>query len=811
MNSATDILLQGGDAAGKIEQSGSGSIVAFGGGATAGDGNVLFRGPAAVEFLGSGNNVAVLAAENVNGICYVDADNFTVGSVTVKQLTALTPATTDVMFNGITSAKHVYLSSTNGTVGLNGDIKATLGDIIVDAKNGLITVNSTLDAGTKSVGLWSNVGASDTATGVITANGLQIGGAGNFDLTLGNHTFAVLSMGADTKGSGYAAPASVKVIEADGFSVGDLTLECCTITRSTVGGNVTGIASLEALAGNITQTSALTVGSLEAIAGGGNITLTNTANVLPTVAASATGDIRLTTSGAMSVGSVDGTDGITGGTFVSLSSNGLTQSQAIVAPDGLAVLGSGAAVLGNAGNMIGQYAANTTGSLTINETAAVTLGSAGGTAGVTVGSSLTINATGQNISQTAAVVAPTATLNNGSGNVALTNAANNFGTVSAPTTGKLELADANNISVTDVAGSSVGVAAGGDVTITSPGSVNMGVISGQKISITAAQNITDANGQDNNITASVDTTLVATGGTVVTVPARDPFRGVNTPTLYAFGGGTTATTNDGAASVDVWGQVGNDTIVVIGNPPGSVWLNGRRIGVEPVGIIANALQSDLNSIGTVALNAPLGRADIQNELTYSTNSPRVTAENSPAPGVGPSPSMFVIGGPGQLLPSGVSQQPGGGLNVPGVVGVTGVPAQTGQAGQVGQVGQVGGSSPIMVLQPGSSVNVNGNMVVMSANGDVLITLSSAVSGAGAGAGGLSGLSSITITPTDSGFEATGRVASGGFSGLEGGVAGNTQLKALLDQIADFLPEEYRRKWGLRAKGSDASGIKVSQL
>jgi hypothetical protein len=185
----------------------------------------------------------------------------------------------------------------------------------------------------------------------------------------------------------------------------------------------------------------------------------------------------------------------------------------------------------------------------------------------------------------------------------------------------------------------------------------------------------------------------------------------------------------------------------------------------------------------------------------------VTAENAPATGVGPSPSMFVIGGPGQLLPSGVSQQPGAGLNVPGVVGVTGAP---GQAGQAGQIAGVGGSSPVMILQPGSGVNLpNGTVVAIAQNGDVLITLPSSVSGSGSS--GFAGVSSITITPTDTGFEATGRVASGAFTGLEGGVAGNAQLKSLLDQIADFLPEEYRRKWGLRAKGSDASGIKVSQL
>jgi len=94
---------------------------------------------------------------------------------------------------------------------------------------------------------------------------------------------------------------------------------------------------------------------------------------------------------------------------------------------------------------------------------------------------------------------------------------------------------------------------------------------------------------------------------------------------------------------------------------------------------------------------------------------------------------------------------------------------------------------------------------------VLITLPGG-SGAGAGgAGGFGGVSAITITPTDSGFDAIGRTAGGAIAGLEGGVAGNAQLKSLLDQIADFLPEEYRRKWGLRAKASDANGIKVSSL
>jgi hypothetical protein len=486
----------------------------------------------------------------------------------------------------------------------------------------------------------------------------------------------------------------------------------------------------------------------------------------------------------MNVGLVNVSNGIVSTKFVALTSNGLTQTEGIIAPDGLAILGSGAAVIGHVDNIIAKYAANTTGSLTITDTKDVVIGDAGVVNGITA-NALTINAAGKNITQTQAVVAPTATFNNGAGNVTLTNAGNDFGNVIAPTTGKLALADKNSISVAGVAASQIDVAAaGGNVTITSPGTVNMGVISGQKVNITAGVNITDANGQANNITATVDATLIAQTGTIVTTPAQGPFAGINTPTLNAFGGGTTKTTNDGAASIDVWGQVGTNTINVIGNPPGSVWLNGQRIGVQPSGVIAHALQADMNSPGSVVMNNALNRADLLNEGAFPTNTPRSGLENLPAPGVGETPGLLNIGGSGINLPAGVSSQVGGAASGAGGAGAGGV----------------------MVLQPGGApMNLpNGAVASMAANGDVLITLPS-------GNSGLGGLSAVTITPTDAGFVAMGRTPGGAVSGLEGGVEGNPQLKALLDQIADFLPEEYRRKWGLRAKASDAAGIKVSQL
>jgi hypothetical protein len=48
-------------------------------------------------------------------------------------------------------------------------------------------------------------------------------------------------------------------------------------------------------------------------------------------------------------------------------------------------------------------------------------------------------------------------------------------------------------------------------------------------------------------------------------------------------------------------------------------------------------------------------------------------------------------------------------------------------------------------------------------------------------------------------------------GVEGGIAGNAGLRSLLDQIADFLPEEYRKKWGLRTKSAAAEAfMQISQ-
>ena len=161
---------------------------------------------------------------------------------------------------------------------------------------------------------------------------------------------------------------------------------------------------------------------------------------------------------------------------------------------------------------------------------------------------------------------------------------------------------------------------------------------------------------------------------------------------------------------------------------------------------------------------------------------RVFNENAPAPSVGP--DAPIITGSGMSLPPGV-------------------PANLSPAG--------------MVLVPGGTpMNLpSGAVVSMGTSGNVTITLpQSSGSGTGDASNGLlasngAGLSAVTITPTGI---VTGRDASGLPIAVDGGIAGNPALKALLDQIADMLPEEYRKKWGLKSKSASAGdGVKVSGL
>jgi hypothetical protein len=212
-----------------------------------------------------------------------------------------------------------------------------------------------------------------------------------------------------------------------------------------------------------------------------------------------------------------------------------------------------------------------------------------------------------------------------------------------------------------------------------------------------------------------------------------------------------------------------------------VFLNGRLIPDQANGVIVAALHTWQNSTGDVTMMPPLTPADFFSTDDFTTASVREFFENAPAAGLGPDAVAIHVNN--------------GGINLP-----VGVPSTPGAAS--------------MMLSPGGApMNLpNGTVAEMLANGDVIITLPtgglSGMPGSGAMAS-TGGLSAVTITPAG---VVTGRDGNGLPMGVEGGIGNNQELRGLLDQIADFLPDEYRKRWGLRAKSASTSGgTSVSQL
>ena len=99
---------------------------------------------------------------------------------------------------------------------------------------------------------------------------------------------------------------------------------------------------------------------------------------------------------------------------------------------------------------------------------------------------------------------------------------------------------------------------------------------------------------------------------------------------------------------------------------------------------------------------------------------------------------------------------------------------------------------------------NGVVARSAQNGDVTISIPSS------GPGAIPGLSAVTITPAGI---VTGRDMNGMPVAVGNGtVFVNPVLRGLLEQIAPELPEEYRRKWGLRGPVAGVgAGEKVSLL
>jgi fibronectin-binding autotransporter adhesin len=214
----------------------------------------------------TGNDIDTLATTgSVASLTFVDSDGFDIAGIGASGAIALTGTGTVTQSGGITAdtltlngaATYTLLDSGNdvNTIGANSITALSFDDSDGYAVGGL--------AASGNVTLLS--GGAVTQAGVLSAQTLTLGGTGPFTLDNTGNTIATLT-------SQGTAP-NVTLSEANGFDLGAYT-----------GGDL----SLLVTSGNVTQSAAFTVGTLD-LDGGANYTLTNTGNVLTTATGTLTG------------------------------------------------------------------------------------------------------------------------------------------------------------------------------------------------------------------------------------------------------------------------------------------------------------------------------------------------------------------------------------------------------------------------------------------------------------------------------------------------------------------------------------------
>ena len=673
----------------------------------------------------------------------------------------------DISFSStVLAAEDIGLSTPGNITQLSKGAGLTAGGLLITGGATAVLLGAGNDVVTIAANPVARVAYADS-------NGFSVGTVTVDYLTAG--TFAAkTASGIASLGQAYlAGKGNISIdqaVTAAGDVVVDATAGSITVKAAVTvtGKNDIGLMT----SGAITQTAAGVLSANGLLVGGGAantlaapaVDLSTAANAISVVGAKAS-TLSLKTAGAVDVGSVTASNadagvsvtigGINTTGAVALNAGGdITQTQAINAPS-LAVTSTGKVLLDTQGNNVNTLT-GTAASIAFKDVDGIALGNitTTGKGGISV-------TAGASVTQTGALATT------GGGNLSV-----------VATTGNVTLPGANSID------GLVNIQArAGDIVYNEVGNLMIGYAAGQKVTFIATGDITDnQNGIGEAIVDATTSITLNAGGIILTDVSPRPFTGFNTPLLTVQADGVQAN----GKSIDVYGAVTNQTLIFSKFPKGSAWLNGLQI-FPPInnGAITAALQSDLLSTGEISMMPPLSIADLYSTDDFSSASLREMLENAPAPTVGLDAADVHINNGGIKLPAGVPLTPG--------------------------------LASMMLVPGGAPMNLpNGTLVVMEANGDVVITLPTApapdVQGGATGTPTLSaagGLSAVIITPAGI---IVGRDANGLSVGLDGGIAGNAALRGLLDQIADFLPDEYKRRWGVgnRTAGTGA-GTKISKL
>ncbi len=532
------------------------------------------------------------------------------------------------------------LTLNTSTVGGNLTATTTAGDITLPVGQTLTVVgNATLDpAGNLNLLGTTRIGGTQSSTG---------GGGSTFTL------------GTDTNLNALSLPATGNItVNTTGntatFAGGPILPTAINLNHAgnNFGGPVSVTTAAPAFTGtttntyNLTQSApvtlnvgqSLTVTDLGGTAGQrGNITLTNVANSFETVTFTG-GNIAWAETGPVTIGGVSANAGTTStGTLAVTSTGAITQTGSITA-QGATTLTAGAnnITLTNAGNNFSTVSVVSGNDVALNDVDALVLGAS------TVNGGLNVTTNGAITQSGAITVAGTTTLAGGAANnITLTDAGNNFSTVSITSGNNVALIDANalNLAASTVSGTlnlttNGALTQSGAVTVT--GTTTFAAGAANDITLTNAANnfgtvgvtssnnvsLTDANALNLAASTISGALNVTTGGALTQSGALN----VTGSTTLAAGANDITLTNAG----NNFNTVG----ITSGNNVALIDANALNLAASTVGGNLNVTTSGaLTQSGAVTVAAATTLAAGANDITLTNggnnfNSVGVTSGNN---------------------------------------------------------------------------------------------------------------------------------------------------------------------------------------
>jgi filamentous hemagglutinin family protein len=360
----------------------------------------------AVTLTNPGNDFGTIGGSATGAFSVVDSNGFVVSGITNTGSVTLQALAGSITQTGAIGAGSLAATATGGAVTLanaGNEVNslgggATGGFTYTDASGFTVTG---INANASAVALTAT-GGGISQTGAITGGTLaaNANGAGGF-VILQNAGNEVAAVGGSSAGN-------FAFTDATGFAVSGIAAS-------------TGVVTLVATGGGITQTGAISAGTLSATAGAGAVTLTNGANAAGAVLGSSTGDFAFTGANGVSVSSI-----AAGGTVtLEAVAGAITQTGAISGTALLATAtGAGGVVTLNAANNAGTVGGASTGGFAYTGQGGFTV------SGIAAGGAATLTSNAGGIGQTGAITANGLVASAGGGAVDLQNAGNAVGTVS---------------------------------------------------------------------------------------------------------------------------------------------------------------------------------------------------------------------------------------------------------------------------------------------------------------------------------------------------------------------------------------------